>query len=910
MNDGGLVKRFMGAKFGSFSAVAAAMRAGAKGYKQAKHLHLKNQVAKLDKGDWTWWEDRQDAVARLAEVLGVKPAELTVARARPPAPGAFPVVEWPELRAVDLRRLDLVHELGSVARLDGTGAVNLYGDLRGGAPAWVHLPPGAGRSLIVASHGARRAGGAPVVGESVGRLAEAVELRRSRPESEVLVVDLADFDAERDGEALRAAAELRGLWILSPVPLSDGDASGRAHPWLRYAWNPPATWKTSLLRWIERRSHPEHPWPRLHSLLHSVDALRELPLTPKDVLHLARAWAGRAGDEGACLERAARQLVEEASAAASLGANERAWVAACAWKALERAITERWEDWHLPWSGALPAETWARLVPSELAPPAAPGRGAEPLTTNGTTTVLLLRRSGLLVSDGGGRLRCASVLVEEAIGRKAVATAVGRAGDRAGLAALGRQGLGRARRPLLDRELGELGGEGLHGLVQRLAVLPRGGTAPDDLGLRALADALFLSVGWRLGEGWRPPAPHVSTLNRLFQAVWPGLLRLWDERHPALPTRPSPWDGTEAGLPDEGNRFVAACWGWSYWPGLKRPELEPADAWLLPGLFERVPLPARIMTPPGWSTEPQGEPLGPPWPGFERVLSWSERVLRRAVIGRATPGGDGRLALLGPLLVECARRDEPFPLAPHWPSLDAVGWSGRWVEELHRRLEAAAADDRPRLAAYLLRHAAHDGDGNPDRPPLLHRLHRLRRCGVVGAWVRDHVQIERFAEWRERCGVWGELSDEALVAILHWVTAEQASVLLEWIAEDARDKDPGVLLLARVDLWRSASLLADAARCFPQHAGSAYRHLWELDPEAAFAVGRRLFASAAAADQALARSFVSNIPLEHADRAAALLEGLPPDARPNWTPIWAHRVIALGGPGVEEAWRLLRAPRR
>lgn len=51
------------------------------------------------------------------------------------------------------------------------------------------------------------------------------------------------------------------------------------------------------------------------------------------------------------------------------------------------------------------------------------------------------------------------------------------------------------------------------------------------------------------------------------------------------------------------------------------------------------------------------------------------------------------------------------------------------------------------------------------------------------------------------------------------------------------------------------------------------------------------------------------IPLQHAARAAALLEALPLEARPDWTPVWAHRVISLGGPGVEQAWELLRAVR-
>lgn len=899
----------MGTKFRSFSAVAREMRAGPDGYKRVKHLHLKNQVAKLDQGHKSWWRERADAVARLAQVLGAKPADFTEAEARPPGPGSFSVAEWPGLRDIDLHRLDLVLELGLVSPPQGSRRTNLFGELQGGAPVWVHLPRGAGRSLVVAHHRARRVQGEPVEGASVERLAEAVALRDSLPESEVLVVELADFDPVRDGEALRAAAGRRGLWVLSPVPLLDREDEPSGHPWVRYAWNPPATWKPSLLRWIEKRSDQEHPWPRLHALLHSIDALRDLPLTPRDVLHVARAWAGKAGDDGACLARAARQIVEDAGASSPLDASERAWVAACAWEALERALLDRWEDWRLPWTGALPAETWARLVPSKLAPPAAPGRGGDPLATNGTTTVLLLRQCGLLVSEGGDLLRCVSVLVEEAIGRKAVATATGRAKDRAGLAALGLRGLGRARRPLLDRELGELGGEQVVALILALHAHSRGTAALDDLGLRALGDALFLAVGWRLGDGWRPPASHRTTLTRFFQAAWPGLLRLWEERCPALATRPSPWDGTEAGLPDEGNRFVAACWAWSDWLERAPLELDPRDSWLLPDLFERVDLPARIMTPPGWSPGTTEAPPGPPWPGFERILAWSQKVLRRAVIGPAVAGRDKRTALLGPLLLECALRDEPFPLAPLWPSLEAFGCSGQWAEDLHRRLEDAAVDDRPRLADYLLRHAAHDGHGRSDRPPLLQRLNRLRHFGPVGAWARDNFRIAQLAECRERCGLWIELDDEELVEILHWVTSEQAAALLDWIAADVREKDPGVILLARTELWRSAARLVHAARCFPQYAGLAYRGLWELDPDAAFGVGRRLIASAEAGDQALARSFVANIPLAHADRAAALLEALPLGTRPDWTPGWAHRVISLGGPGVEEAWKLLRASR-
>ncbi len=899
----------MGTKFRSFSAVAREMRAGPDGYRRVKHLHLKNQVAKLDKGHKSWWAERTDAVARLAQVLGARPSDFRGPEARPPGPGAFAISEWPGLRDIDLHRLDIVLELGLVSTPLGSRLANLFGDLQGGAPVWVHLPRGAGRSLIVAHHRARRARGEPVEGASVERLAEAVALRDSLPESEVLVVELADFDPMRDGEALSAAAGCRSLWVLSPVPLPEREDEACDAPWVQYAWSPPATWKTSLLRWIEKRSPQEHPWPRLHALLHSVDALRDLPFTPRDVLQLARAWVGKACDNGACLERAARQLVEDAGASARLSAAERAWVAACAWRALERALRERWDDWRLPWSGALPAETWARLVPAELASPGGQGRGAEPLAANGATTVLLLRRSGLLVSDGGGQLRCASALLEEAIGRKSVAVAIGRDRDRAGLAALGRQGLGKARRPLLDQELSSLRGEELITLVDQLHAQSRGATASEDLGLRSLADALFLTIGWRLGDGWKPLPAHRGALTRLFQAVWPSLLRLWEERCPSLATRPSPWDGTEAGLPDEGNRFVAACWGWGYWLGRAPLEIEPSDSWLLPGLVERARLPARIMTPPGWSPGSQEVPQTPPWPGFERILAWSQRVLQRADIGPAVAGRDQRTALLGPLLVECALRDEPFPLAPLWPSLEAVGWSGRWADDLHHRLEAAAADDRPRLANYLLQHASHDGQGRSDRPPLLQRLHRLRHCGPAGAWVRDNLRIERLAECRERCGLWAELGDEELVELLHWVTDEQASVLLDWIAAEAAAKDPGLLLLARAELWRSGPRLVQAARCFPKLAGPAYRRLWELDSGAAAATGERLFASADSEDQALARSFVANIPLRHADQAATLLRGLPAAGRPEWTPIWAHRVISEGGPGVEEAWKLLGTTR-
>src|SRR4051812_16244380 len=68
-----------------------------------KQDHLKNQIAKLDRGDSRWWESskRQYLLEGLAEILEASPQDL-LQPARPAAAGPrFPVPEWPELGDLD-----------------------------------------------------------------------------------------------------------------------------------------------------------------------------------------------------------------------------------------------------------------------------------------------------------------------------------------------------------------------------------------------------------------------------------------------------------------------------------------------------------------------------------------------------------------------------------------------------------------------------------------------------------------------------------------------------------------------------------------------------------------------------------------------------------------------------------------
>lgn len=901
MENGGHLRPLMRAKrFESFPDVARAMRAGwalsnRPAYSEA---NLKNRLTSLNNGEVKWWKKETVAAARLAAILETSVARLrAIAHARDFG-DTYSLTEWPDLRHIDLARSDFVHDLGWVVGR-GHQRVNLYGRLDAGPAAWVTLPPGAGRTLVVALHHARRGRGEAISAVSGVDLSEAVRQRKSLSDSEVLVVELKDFDASRDAGAAIDAARLRGLWVLShsPAPRCPTGASA----FREYTWDRPESWLPSLVRWIGSRAEEAHSWSGFLKMLEDIDARRSLPFTTRDILHLAKAWAEGARDGNVCLDRAARAIVRQGAAADRLEPAERVWADACSWHAMEHALASRWERCHWPWEGPLRADQWAELLPSRLASTLRDRRDTSRIEASETMAVWLLRRLGLLVPAEGNTLRCASVVVEEAIGRREAARDLARAVHGNDLAEVGLRGLGKARRPLLDAAFAELEQRDLVSLARHSA---RPSTAKSDdhaLGLRALSDATFVAVGLWLGsKGSRVRSEDRTALSRFFVKSWSNRLHFTGWRHPSLATRPADGDGEETGLPDEGNAFLAACWGWSF--ALDRPETDFAssDAWLFPGWFDAVPSWGRIAEPAGWhSASANGRDAR--WPAFDWIVSQLDHVTPKLRAEFSLAGSVFR----GPLLLRCAIRDDPFPFRPQFPSLAAFGWSGRWTEEFLARIENSAHDDHPRIAAYFLAHATNEAGCN--EPPLLSRLNSLRRFGLFGEWVRDHLRPDALASFRRLAGLKVSLGDDEMVDLLQWLRTEQAETLLDWLAEDAGDKDNiGMVLLAFPDRWRNITLLEHAARLFPTQSAGAYRRLWELDAETTATLGKRLLASSAPGDLERAYRLLANVPWEHADAAASLLASIPESSRPDWTSAWAHRVLTRGDVDPIAAWRLLR----
>lgn len=892
---------------GSYGKIADAVLRTFKGKKPVERPHLTNRIRALDNGNaLRWWKDakRKVLIDRLAAVLRATPQALVNVASGPRRAGEsrFAVPEWPELGEVDLLGGDLLFEVGGLDGIGHDGAANLFTSPSAGGLVWVQMPPGAGRSLAVAWHQSRRVEGGRVAGASLGRVALAVERRRQEPEGNVLLVELGDLDPDRDAAALREVVACRDLWILSTAPLPAEPLGDLAASWTAYEWTPPSTWKASFARWMMRRARSPREPRDFIAMIERIDARRNLPFTPRDLLHLGRVWAAGVNNPADCLARSARASIEGCVRAAKADdAEERTWFQACARHALEHGLEARWTRSALPWDGPLDVAVWGELLPSRLAP-VKQAQGLHPLQANGAMAVHLLRRTGLLAAAADGTLRCASVLMEEAAGQRSAFAATRAATAADEFANLGLSALGSARRPLFDAVLQNLESDSLAQLIARVLPPAAKRLAPETLGARALLDALYVAAGWRLGSDRGFGAKNRPLLERLFRRAWAGVLHRWEARMPALPTRPGPGDGTETGHADEVNAFIAACWNWSFAVGPPLDiALEPGERWLFPGWHAEVALPPHISAPLGWVTE--AEEGRQRWPAFNRLLVLADDVMKKAVRGLDPGGNDARNTLLGPLLIRCALEDVrypgPIPLAGRT-------WTGQWVQDFHDRLTALDPDDHPRVARYLLRNAAHDNSLRTDTPPLLHRLRALQGFGDVGKWARDRLGVTDLDPIRGERGLGFDLADATVIDLLHWLTQDQAKAVLEWISVDDQIRDADVVLLSAADRWTSAALLAYAAGVFPRYAWRAYQRMWSLDAQATVRHGESIVASSDPRDRVLAKAFIGNVPWKHAAAAAHLLKGLEPAARPDWTAGWAHRVIAIGGPAVDEAWTLLQ----
>src|SRR5262245_32678132 len=58
--------------------------------KKTSHRSLSNQIARLEKGNRTWWQKRPEAAQALVEALGIELEDLDLDRAASPAGAALP----------------------------------------------------------------------------------------------------------------------------------------------------------------------------------------------------------------------------------------------------------------------------------------------------------------------------------------------------------------------------------------------------------------------------------------------------------------------------------------------------------------------------------------------------------------------------------------------------------------------------------------------------------------------------------------------------------------------------------------------------------------------------------------------------------------------------------------------------
>jgi hypothetical protein len=873
-----------------------------------KREHLKNQIAKLDRGDTGWWEsaERRHLLRGLAEILRASQEDLLNPGAPQPGGSRFPVPEWPELGDLDVAHEEFVHDLGRIEGLWGREE-NLFEFLDSQFQGWVQMPSGAGRSLVVAWYETQRTQGRRAArGIAVRRLEEAVREAHGLIEGLVLVAEVAEFDLDRDSEVLARAGACPGLWVLSTAALPSKERDREGSRWTAWRSAPRGPWFASFVAFLARR-RPNDDWKRFLKSAFRLDARRRLPLTPRDLLHLARAWSRspEASDED-ILARAVANFVDLRVRAALVppGSDASVWLGSCAWEALQAALRKRWADPGLPWTGPLGTDEWRRLVPESLGPPTRRTAKSSSLEANAAMAVDLLVRAGLLTPDVDGTLSTSSILLDEFCGREEAAAMTGRASDSVAVSKAGLAGLGRTRRPVLDTALAEIDSIRLIRLADTAA---QPDPSSDSLGGRALLDAVFCALGRRFEAEPSLAKRYATVAARVFSKVWKGVARIRTFRPTTtLPTRPAPGDDGVSGAADEDNSFVADCWSWSFAMEEAPPNvlIEQSEQWLFPGWFSELATPVAplVTAPPLWE-RPDPSIAMAPWPAFERLQRNAERFLSHASMAVRT--GEHRLYdFRGALIIQCALTNVPFPVAPSLWSLDP---KGAWAVDLARRLHELTNDRRPRVVSYLWQSSAYDAD-RKSKSPVLARLAALSRFGDVGKWVLERIAPSDLDSAIEEDGL-GRLDPPLLAELLHSLPPELARQVLRRMFENDDAQQQYGNLFDAVGLWRDPELLAEAAERLPRFAWQAYSRLWQIKAEFASAHAARLLRSNDPKHQELGRELIRVAGVEHAGLLSEVLEvlgTLEAGALPPWIPAWANRTISVGGPAADKAWKLLQ----
>jgi hypothetical protein len=561
-----------------------------------------------------------DAIRQaIADVLDVELAVL-FPRAEGHEPAQFPIESFSLLGPFDARHDDpcftsalvIRHTGGPMAVTDGFQPLPRFDWLRPRhrSAAWVHTPPGAGRSFVAHWHSHRwkhhawdpnNPSALPPSVHVVDKL-EDLNAHRWPPETQRMVVEVRE--AGGDDGVLMPLRERRAI-VLAPFECPrattvDGYPAG----WMRVEWSPDLPWRHDYVRWVSSRLQKiglEHDSlldeQAFVKWIDEVDPRCRLFDTPEALLGLLEFVHGH-GE--AALARSfgpdlARTILTAQLARHQEDSARGQWLREFATSVVERMLAAGWRHAQLSWGRALLGEQWASLVPADAVGGVDGGREeARDLRAKLKHKVSAAERKKLELrldevlaqppsaSEVVGAFRQARLLRPCGIG--ALQFVPGWIADAAARGATegmiqndepevwGRLAVDPTRRSVVDTVLTNLPWEGLARVATRAA---RAHHARSTLGTMGALEAVFAAVGAKVCAVDLPVALREVFADVAAQQV--GLLAPhYTNGLPAPRTRPG---ASETG----GASFLAACWAWSF--VLPRPDfhLSEGAVWLFPG---------------------------------------------------------------------------------------------------------------------------------------------------------------------------------------------------------------------------------------------------------------------------------------------------------------------------------------
>ena len=645
---------------------------------------LGTRIGQLDRGNSAWWSKHPEYAACLADLLEVSLSDLGL-HAFAAGCHLFSFDVFPELPPLDLTRepawkifIESRHleqpDPGSTGRptLDHWLLPAIWQRHLPTEMDWLHVPDQLERELL--SRTLAAAGNFDVL--HVEMLSDAGRrLLQPKP----LIVTLRAGSGDADMDALARRPDNAGILVIAPNQLPTRertssaeflgweerqgsgaenrrfrlDVGGMHAPLKRWTWTPLPDWRTQLLAWVKR--HLDHPGADtffsaqdIQMWLSQFDPRGLWFCSVTDMLQLCRiSHHSRSSFPAASDANAGEVLMNllfAHDAALALHVRQLAWA--------------RWQQYDLPWEGALPTDAWLALQPMDMADQRGAG-AVQPLLSSGW-----LRQQQHGYFDFQHR-----TLVNLVIRDKLVRQILDDPQNSWALGCFDQQ-----RRQLVDAALDAVTLPGLAGTIERLQQ-----QAQHSAAAIGASEALFMTLARRIIAGDRPPRAYAivaqCVLARLdcSQSAW---------------SCPVPWSRPTS-TPEEQLAWITACWAWS---SIWQPIEPMPENWLFPGW--RAPL-GKV---PWWLTslwpDKHYELLAPAWEDFFAAAQLWTSDLKE-------PLANPPLLLRMAMLLEAAHGTWPAQAA-WWAQLTGMD-SDRCLEDiLLKQLQVSASDAAARLWPSLL----------------------------------------------------------------------------------------------------------------------------------------------------------------------------------------------------------------